>query len=138
MASASALRVTPLALQACRETAFGASDGSVASIVEDCVRAFEACRKQDPYHARAAHSQAVAARAQPTLSLAATATASSNRFCAEADARRLAGEVASARDELKQYAASAHVVSRLEIELQQEKDARASLELERARLERVA
>ena len=86
---AAAGRVTPLALQACRETAFGASDGSVASIVEDCVRAFEACRKQDPYHARAAHSQAVAARAQPTLSLAATATASSNRFCAEADARRL-------------------------------------------------
>ena len=31
----------------------------------------------------------MAARAQPTLSLAATATASSNRFCAEADARRL-------------------------------------------------
>ena len=59
------------------------------------------------------------------------------RDAAEADARRLAGEVASARDELKQYAASAHVVSRLEIELQQEKDARASLELERARLERV-
>ena len=86
---AAAGHVTPLALQACRETAFGASDGSVASIVEDCVRAFEACRKQDPYHARAAHSQAVAARAQPTLSLAATATASSNRFCAEADARRL-------------------------------------------------
>jgi len=59
------------------------------------------------------------------------------RDAAEADARRLAGEVASARDELKQHAASAHVVSRLEIELQQEKDARASLELERARLERV-
>ena len=48
-------------------------------------------------------------------------------------ARRLAGEVASARDELKQFAASAHVASRLEIELQQEASARASLELERAR-----
>ena len=59
------------------------------------------------------------------------------RDAAEADARRLAGEVASARDELKQFAASAHVASRLEIELQQERDARASLELERARLERV-
>ena len=86
---AAAGRVTPLALQACRETAFGAGDGSVAAIVEDCVQAFEACRKQDPYHARAVHAQAVAVRAQPTLSLAATATASSNRFCAEADARRL-------------------------------------------------
>jgi hypothetical protein len=59
------------------------------------------------------------------------------RDAAEADARRLTGEVASARDELKQFAASAHVTSRLEIELQQERDARASLELERARLERV-
>ena len=59
------------------------------------------------------------------------------RDAAEADARRLTGEVASARDELKQSAASAHVASRLEIELQQERDARASLELERARLERV-
>ena len=82
---AAAGRVTPLALQACRETAFGASDGSVASIVDDCVRAFEACRKQDPYHARAAHAQAVAARAQPTLSLAATATASSTVWKSTSD-----------------------------------------------------
>ena len=81
--------VTPLALQACRDTKFEANDGSVSAIIADCVRAFEACRKQDPYHARAACAQAAAVRAQPALTLAA-ATTSTNRFAAAADERRLA------------------------------------------------
>lgn len=55
----------------------------------------------------------------------------------ESDNRRLVGELASVRDELKAHAGASHVVSRLELELAQTQDSFQSMEREKIRLERV-
>ena len=55
----------------------------------------------------------------------------------ESDNRRLVGELAGVRDELKAHAGASHVVSRLEMELAQTQDSFQSMEREKLRLERV-
>ena len=119
------------------ETVKSALAAAVAERDADAALARESANREAALAVAAADVARADAEARARKAHDALTEAGHQRDAAEADARRLAGEVASARDELKQFAAGARVASQLRIELQQEKDARASLESERARLERA-
>ena len=63
--------------------------------------------------------------------------ANRRKDAAESDVRRLMGELAGVRDELKAHVSTTHVVSRLEIELAEVKHSLDVMEREKLRLERV-